>query len=154
MGRRGASLWSPWAFCIALWARKPIGADLVSPALAGGIGIAMAGIGAAAVGDDWDLAWRSILALVVAGVLALATRPAKLRPLTITARVVVAAFFAWSYVVAAIDLFDHPSLERAGPGRARSADGPDGGGRGRDRVDRRARYASGPLRSPSSPCAP
>jgi len=95
---------------IALWARKPIGADLVSPALAGGIGIAMAGIGAGAVGDGWDLAWRSILALVVAGVLALATRPAKLRPLTITARVVVAAFFAWSYVVAAIELFDHPSL--------------------------------------------
>ncbi len=75
---------------IALWSRKPIGADLVSPALAGGIGITMAGIGAGAVGDDWDLSWRSILALVVAGVLALATRPAKLRPLTITARVVVA----------------------------------------------------------------
>ena len=65
---------------IALWSRKLIGADLVSPALAGGIGIAMAGIGAGAVGDEWDLAWRSILALVVAGVLALATRPAKLRP--------------------------------------------------------------------------
>jgi hypothetical protein len=95
---------------IALWSRKPMGADLVSPALAGGIGIAMAGIGAGAVGDEWDLAWRSILALVVAGVLALATRPAKLRPLTITARVVVAGFFAWSYVVAAVDLFDHPSL--------------------------------------------
>lgn len=96
---------------IALLSRRPVGADLVAPALAGGIGIAMAGIGAANVPVEWDMSWRSILALVVAGVLALATRPARLRPLTITARVVVAGFFAWSYVVAAIELVDRPGLD-------------------------------------------
>lgn len=96
---------------ISLLSRKPVGADLVAPALVGGIGIMMAGIGAGAVGDDWDLTWRSILALAVAGVLALATRPARLRPLTLTARVVVAGFFAWSYVVAFVELVDHPGLD-------------------------------------------
>jgi hypothetical protein len=96
---------------VALLSRKPIGADLVSPALVGGVGIVLAGIGTGAVGDDWDLSWRSILALVVAGALALATRPARLRPLTIAARVVVTGFFVWSYVVATVDLVDHPGLE-------------------------------------------
>lgn len=117
-GMSVAGAWVGWGVAlvalgvlIALLSRKPVGADLVSPALAGGVGIAMAGIGAGALAEDWDLSWRSILALVVAGVLALATRPAGLRPLTITARVVVAVFFAWSYVVAAVDLFDHPSLD-------------------------------------------
>ncbi|KRC63552.1 hypothetical protein ASE12_01485 [Aeromicrobium sp. Root236] len=100
---------------IGLFARASLKADLLSTALAGGLGITIAGIGAANVPVDgpvdWDLPWRSILALVVAGLLALTTRPAGIRPLTITARVVVAAFFAWSYVVALIGLVDHPTVD-------------------------------------------
>jgi len=100
---------------IGRFARTSLSVDLLSTALAGGLGITIAGIGAANVPVDepidWDLPWRSILALVVAGLLALATRPAGIRPLTITARVVVAGFFAWSYVVALIGLLDHPKLD-------------------------------------------
>ena len=95
---------------IAVWARKPVQADLVAPAIAGGLGITIAGIGAGAVVDDWDFAWRAIVALVVAGLLALSTRPAGLKPLTLTARVVFAGFFAASYVAAFVELVDHPSL--------------------------------------------
>jgi len=100
---------------IGRFARTSLNADLLSTALIGGLGITIAGIGAANVPVDepvdWDLPWRSILALVVAGLLALATRPAGIRPLTITARVVVGAFFAWSYVVAVIGLVDHPKAD-------------------------------------------
>jgi hypothetical protein len=99
---------------IALWARKPVGAALIAPAIAGGIGITIAGIGAGAVADDWDFGWRAILALVVAGILALATRPAGLRPMTIVARVVFAGFFIAAYVSAFVELVDHPSLSELG----------------------------------------
>lgn len=95
---------------IAVWARKPVGAALVAPAIVGGVGITMAGIGAGAVVDDWDFGWRAIVALVVAGLLALSTRPARLRPMTITARVVFAGFFAAAYVSAFVELVDNPSL--------------------------------------------
>ena len=67
-------------------------------------------IGAGAVGDDLDFAWRAIAAVVVAGLLALATRPAGLRPMTIVARVVFAGFFVAAYVAAAVELVDHPAL--------------------------------------------
>ncbi|KAA1399610.1 SCO7613 C-terminal domain-containing membrane protein [Aeromicrobium ginsengisoli] len=96
---------------IGRFARAFLNADLLSTALVGGLGITLAGIGAANVPADWDMPWRSILALVAAGLLALATRPAGIRPLTITARVVVAAFFTWSYVVAVIGLVDHPKVD-------------------------------------------
>lgn len=95
---------------IAVWARKPVSADLVAPAIVGGIGIAMAGIGSGTVVDEWDFAWRAIVALVVAGLLALSTRPARHRPMTITARAVFAGFFVAAYVAAFVELVDNSSL--------------------------------------------
>ncbi|MEJ7633497.1 hypothetical protein [Aeromicrobium sp.] len=97
---------------ISVWARPLVKVDLVAPAVAGGLGITIAGVGAGAVGEDWDFAWRAIVALVVAGLLALATRPAGLRPMTITARVVFAGFFVAAYVAAFVELVDNPSLEQ------------------------------------------
>ena len=96
---------------IAVWARRHVSVALVAPAVAGGVAITIAGIGAGAVGDDWDFAWRSLLALVVAGLLALATRPAGLAPLTLAARIVTAAFFVFAYGAAVVELVDNPSLE-------------------------------------------
>lgn len=95
---------------IALWARKPVSAELVSPAVAGGFGITIAGIGAGAVFEDWDFARRTIVALVVAGLLALATRPAGLKTMTLIARIVFAGFFAAAFVAAFVELVDHSSL--------------------------------------------
>lgn len=96
---------------IAMWARKTVGAALIAPAIAGGLGITIAGIGAGNVAHDWDFAWRAILALVVSGVLALSTRPAGLRPMTITARVVFAGFFVAALIAAFVELVDNSSLE-------------------------------------------
>jgi hypothetical protein len=113
-----AAAWIVWGavglaigVAIALWARPHVKTVLIAPAVAGGAAIAVAGAGSAAVGDGWDVEWRMILALVVTGVLALATRPAKLAPLTTAARIVVAAFFAASYVAAFVGLVEHPALD-------------------------------------------
>ncbi|MEO6604296.1 MAG: hypothetical protein ABIN55_01660, partial [Aeromicrobium sp.] len=95
---------------IAVWARKHVKVDLIAPAIAGGLGIAIAGIGAGAVFEDWDFAWRAIVALVVAGLLALSTRPAGLKPMTLVARIVFAGFFGAAYIAAFIELVDNPSL--------------------------------------------
>jgi hypothetical protein len=96
---------------IALWARPFVKVDLVAPAIAAGLGITIAGLGAAAVAEDLDFAWRAIIALVVAGLLALATRPAGLRPVSIVARVVFAGFFTAAYVAALVELVDHPAID-------------------------------------------
>ncbi len=96
---------------ITMWARPHVGVDLVVPAVAGGVAITIAGIGAGALGDDWDFAWRALLALVVAGVLALATRPVGSTPLTWTARVVVAGFYVFAYGAAVVELVAHPALD-------------------------------------------
>jgi hypothetical protein len=95
---------------IAVWARKPVGADLIAPAVVGGLGITIAGIGAGAVVDDWDFAWQAIVALVVAGLLALSTRPAGLKPMTLAARIVFAGFFIAAFVAAFFELIDNPGL--------------------------------------------
>lgn len=95
---------------IAAWARRPVKADLIAPAIAGGLGITIAGVGAGAVAEDWDFAWRAIVALVVAGLLALSTRPAGLKPMTLVARIVFAGFFAAAYVAAFFELVDNPTL--------------------------------------------
>jgi hypothetical protein len=102
---------------IAVLSRRTLKADLVATSVVGGFGMTIAGIGAGGVNEDWDLSWRSFVALLVAGALGLATRPARLRTLTITARVVVAGFFLFAYVVAAIELFDNPSLHELTSGR-------------------------------------
>jgi hypothetical protein len=109
--------WIVWgilllALCvvIAVLSRRTLKVDLVATSVVGGFGMTIAGIGAGGVNDDWDLSWRSFVALLVVGVLGLATRPAKLRTLTLTARVVLGGFFLFAYVVAAIELFDNPSL--------------------------------------------
>lgn len=128
LGLGGMSIawaWAVWgtvavglAILISLFSRPHVKADLIAPAIAGGIGITIGGIGAANVPPDGSLAWRSILALVVAGLLALATRPAGLRPMTLTARIVTAGFFVWAYAVAFFELVDHPALdELVGDGR-------------------------------------
>lgn len=96
---------------IALWARPRVSVELIAPAIAGGLAIALAGIGAGAVGNDLDFAWRAFVALVVAGVLALATRPAGLAHLTLVARIVVAGFFAAAYLAAAVELLFRPELD-------------------------------------------
>jgi hypothetical protein len=96
---------------IALWARPLVTTDLVTPAIAAGLGITIAGLGAGAVVDDLDFAWRAIIAVVVAGLLALATRPAGLRPMTLIARIVFAGFFTAAYVAALVDLVDNPALD-------------------------------------------
>lgn len=95
---------------IAVLSRRTLKADLIATSIVGGFAMTIAGIGAGGVNDGWDLSWQSFLALLVAGGLGLATRPAKLHVLTITARVVVGGFVVFAYVVAAIELFDHPSL--------------------------------------------
>ncbi|MBC7560098.1 MAG: hypothetical protein H7270_12245 [Dermatophilaceae bacterium] len=102
---------------IVLWARRFLDADLVAPSLVGGTGLAMAAIGAGGIGHDWDLSWRTLVALLASGVLALATRPAKIRFLTITARIVVAGFYLMAFVVAAIELVENPSMTELVSGR-------------------------------------
>ncbi|KQX76010.1 hypothetical protein ASD10_13005 [Aeromicrobium sp. Root472D3] len=96
---------------ISAWARPHVRADLVVPAVAGGIAITVAGVGAGAIGDDWDFAWRALLALVVAGVLALATRPVGSASMTSVARVVVAGFYVFAYGAAVVELLTHPALD-------------------------------------------
>lgn len=110
--------WAVWgvvllglSVAIASWARPSVGVALVAPAVTGGVAIALAGLGAGAVPDDIDFAWRSVVAVVVAGVLALATRPAGLRPLTLVARVVFGAFFVAAYVASAVGVVDDPAIE-------------------------------------------
>ena len=95
---------------IAVWAREHVQAELIAPAIAGGLGITIAGIGAGAVLDEIDFAWRAVIALVVTGVLALSTRPAGLKPMTLVARIVFGGFFAAAYVAAFIELVDNPTL--------------------------------------------
>lgn len=95
---------------IGLSARRHVNADLVAPSIAGAFGITIAGIGGGAVPGGWDLSWRAFIALVVAGVLALAARPAKLHVTTISSRVVVAGFYLFAYVAAFVEMVDHPSL--------------------------------------------
>ncbi|AXT84827.1 hypothetical protein C6I20_06215 [Aeromicrobium sp. A1-2] len=97
---------------IALWARPHVKADLIAPAICGGLGITLSGLGAGAVPDDLDFGWRAIVALIVAGLLALATRPARLRPMTLLARIVFAGFFIAAYVAAFVELADHASLRQ------------------------------------------
>ncbi len=107
--------WAVWgvvligfAVLIVFIARPRLHIDLVTAAIGGSIGIAMAGIGVAAVGDDWGLSWRSFVALVATGLLSLATRPANIRVLSIVARVIVGLFFLFAYVVALAELLDNP----------------------------------------------
>ncbi|MCW2751151.1 MAG: hypothetical protein JWR83_2261 [Aeromicrobium sp.] len=116
--------WIAWgalllALCvlIAVLSRRTLKADLVATSIVGGFAMTIAGIGAGGVNDGWDLSWQAFLALLVVGALGLATRPAKLRALTITARVVVGGFFLFAYVVAAVELFDNPSLKELTSGR-------------------------------------
>ncbi|MBC7633235.1 hypothetical protein [Aeromicrobium sp.] len=116
--------WAIWgtfvlgvAAAITLWARRTLKADLVATSLVGGLGITIAAIGAGNIGDGWDMSWRSCVALVVAGALALATRPAAIRVLTIASRVVVAGFYLFAFVAAAVELFDHPALDDVVAGR-------------------------------------
>lgn len=96
---------------IALWARPRLAVELVATAFGGGIAITLAGAGAGAVADDLDFSWRAFIALVAAGLLALATRPARLPHLTLASRVVVAGFFVVAYIAAAVELFFHPDLD-------------------------------------------
>lgn len=103
---------------IAVWARPHVQVALVVPAVAAGVSIMIAGVGSGALGDDWDVAWRALLALVVAGLLALATRPAGLAPTTVAARIVVGGFFAAAYVAAFASVADEPALsDLAGGGQ-------------------------------------
>lgn len=95
---------------IAVWARPRVGVALVAPAVVGGFAITMAGIGAGALGDDWDFAWRTIVALVVAGMMALATRPAGLAPMTVVVRIVFGGFYAAAYVAALYEIADRPAF--------------------------------------------
>ncbi|MCL3818627.1 SCO7613 C-terminal domain-containing membrane protein [Aeromicrobium wangtongii] len=102
---------------IAVWARPHVNTVLIATAVASSVAITIAGIGAGGLGDDWDFAWRAVIALIVTGVLALATRPAKLPPTTLAARAVVAVFFVAAYVAAFAAVIDHPSPdELAGSG--------------------------------------
>jgi hypothetical protein len=96
---------------IAVWTRPHVEVDLIAPAVAGGSAITLAGVGAGALGDDWDFAWRAVVALIVAGVLALATRAVGSTPLTWTARAVVAGFYVFAYGAAAVELGAHPALD-------------------------------------------
>lgn len=98
------------AVAISVWARAHVKADLVAPAVAGGLAITIAGIGAGGVPDGLAFGWRAIVALIVAGLLALSTRPAGLRPMTLTARIVFAGFFATAYVAAFVELVDNPRV--------------------------------------------
>lgn len=112
-----------WAWCawgavilglgvlIALFARPHVKAELVSPSIAGALGITMSGVGAGGIAHDLDLSWRSIIALVVAGLLALAARPAKLAVTTIGSRVVVAGFYAFAFCAAFVEMVDNPGLD-------------------------------------------
>ncbi len=109
-GSSGAQSHSALGIGIAVWARKYVRADLIAPAIAGGLGITIAGVGAGAVFEGWDFAWRAIVALVVAGLLALSTRPAGLKPMTLVARIVFAGFFAAAYIAAFVELVDNPTL--------------------------------------------
>jgi hypothetical protein len=98
---------------LSIWAKRHVAVDLVVPAVAAGLAIAAAGAGAGAVGDDWDIAWRAVVALLVTGLLALGTRPAGSRVMTTIARIVVAAFYVMAYVAALVELVAHPSLDEA-----------------------------------------
>ena len=113
-----AAGWLAWgvialglSLAVAVWARPFVGTALVAPAVAGGLAIVMGGIGASAIGDDWDIAWRALIALVVAGLMALATRPAALAPMTLVARIVVAGFYVVAYAAAIYEIVDHPELD-------------------------------------------
>ncbi|AWB92087.1 hypothetical protein C3E78_07675 [Aeromicrobium chenweiae] len=113
-----AAAWLVWgvvalvlAVTIALWARPHVSTVLIAPVLTAALGITGAAVGAGALADDVDFAWRAVIALVVAGVLALATRPAGLAPLTLAARIVVACFFVGAYGVALFEAFAHPDLD-------------------------------------------
>jgi hypothetical protein len=95
---------------VAVWARPHVKTALVAPAIIGGLAMTLAGIGAGAVADGWDFAWRAVVALLVTGVLALATRPAALAPLTLVARVVVAGFYAAAFAAALAEIVVHPAV--------------------------------------------
>lgn len=95
---------------IALWAKPHLKAVLIAPAVAGGAGIAMGGIGAGGIPGDIDFGWRAFIALVVAGLMALATRPAALAPMTLVARIVFAGFFVAAYVSAVVEVVLNPEL--------------------------------------------
>ncbi|MFI5428782.1 hypothetical protein [Aeromicrobium sp. UC242_57] len=95
---------------IAVWARPLVHAALVAPAVIGGLAIAIGGIGAGGVPEDVDFAWRAFIALIVSGLLALSTRPARLAPMTLVARIVFAGFFVAAYVSAFVEVAAHPSL--------------------------------------------
>jgi hypothetical protein len=101
---------------LSMWAKPHVSTDLVVPAVAAGLAIAAAGAGAGTVGDDWDVAWRAVTALVVTGLLALWTRPAGSRVMTTVARVVVAVFYVVAYVASLVELAAHPSLDQAAAG--------------------------------------
>jgi hypothetical protein len=110
--------WVVWgvvvaALCgaITVWARPHVSVDLVAPAVAGGLAIAIAGIGAGVLVDQWDVAWRAVVALVVAGLLALATRLVGSAPLTFVARLVVALFYLVAYGAAMVSLALNPALD-------------------------------------------
>ncbi|MET0930448.1 MAG: hypothetical protein ABWX74_13090 [Aeromicrobium sp.] len=97
------------SLAIAVWARPHVKTALVAPAIAGGLAITIAGLGAGGLADDWDFAWRALVALVVAGLLALATRPAALEPMTLVARVVFAGFYAAAFAATIAEIIEHPS---------------------------------------------
>lgn len=96
---------------LTMWAKRFVDAQLVATSVAAAVGIALAGSGAMAAPEEWDVFWRAFLALVVVGVLALAVRPLSLAVVTITGRVVVAVFFAIAFVAALVELFANPSLD-------------------------------------------
>lgn len=96
---------------IGLWARPRVKVALVSMAVAGGVGIAMGGLGAGGAPGDIDFAWRACIALMAAGLLALATRPAALAPLTLVARIVFALFFVFAYLAAVVELIEYPYVD-------------------------------------------
>ncbi len=97
---------------IAMWGRPHLKAVLVAPAVAGGVGIAMGGVGAGAIPGDVDFAWRAFIALVVSGLMALATRPAALAPMTLVARIVFAGFFVAAYASAVVEVVANPELSQ------------------------------------------
>lgn len=95
---------------IAVWARRFVKTALVAPAVVGGLAIAIGGVGAGGLPGDVDFAWRAFIALVVTGLMALATRPAGLAPMTLVARIVFAGFFVAAYVSALVEVIVHPEL--------------------------------------------
>lgn len=97
---------------IAWWARRHVKVALVVPAVAGGVAITLGGVGSGAIPSDIDFAWRAIIALIVAGLMALATRPAGLAPMTLVARIVIAGFFIGAYGAALVVLVWYAELDQ------------------------------------------